>query len=686
MAISPTIAMNVSPKAQAAFVELHRQCYNVVNQQWNIRNQMRDIDLAYMRENDFTKEHREARKANKYGDPTKYKNVVIPVVMPQVEASVVYQSSVFLTGNPIFEFISVPQYEDQAAQMNAIIEDQQNRGGWIRELQMFFRDGFKYGICGLEIDWEQEVTASLETDIKFSATQGKPKEVVWEGNVIKRLDLYNTFWDTRVPPAEVYKYGEFAGYTKLMSRVALKDFIGKLPAKIIANIKPAFESGMGATTQGGLGGIESFYMPQLNPDALMQANPRLSTDWMAWAGLAMQGKNIEIMYKNQYEVTTLYARILPSDFGLNVPSANTPQVWKLIFVNHQVLVYAERQTNAHGYLPILFGQPLEDGLFLQTKSLAQNVQPLQEVASAMMAANIASLRRSISDRGLFDPSRVSPDNINSDNPSAKIPVRPSAYGKPLQEAYYPIPFNNDSFQYLNPSIQMIQGLANTVAGHNQAQQGQFVKGNKTLHEYDDVMNRANGRDQACSIFLEAQVFRPLKEILKINILQYQAGGTVYSSTAKQAVKIDPVQLRQAVMQFKVADGLLPSDKLINEDVLQTAFQAISQPNSPIGAAYNIAPLFSYLMKTQNADLTPFEKSPQQQAYEQAMQQWQQMCMQIAQNNPNIQQNQYPPQPTPQQFGYNPQQQDPNNQQGQPQGQGQQPPAQQGAMDGTANIQ
>jgi hypothetical protein len=394
-------------------------------------------------------------------------------------------------------------------------------------------------------------------------------------------------------------------------------------------------------------------MPQINPNSLISSNPRLSTDWMAWAGLAnATGDGIKIQYRNIFEVTTLYARIIPEDFKLKVPSANTPQVWKFIFVNHQVLLYAERQTNAHGFIPILFAQPLEDGLGMQTKSLAQNVQPIQEVSSAIMAANSAALRRSISDRGLYDPSRVTEANINSDNPSAKIPVRASAYGKPLQEAYYPIPFQNDQFQYLMPQLRQLAEMANTISGHNQAQQGQFVKGNKTLHEYQDVMNHANGRDQMISIAYEAQIFTPLKEILKLNVLQYQAGTTLFSTAKQQTVKIDPVALRKSVLQFKVSDGLLPTDKMIGADELQVALQVIG--SSPqIGAGYNIAPLFSYLMKTQGADLKAFEKSPEQQAYEQALNAWQQAVMQIVKGNPDIKPEQYPPQPVPQQYGYNP---------------------------------
>ena len=57
------------------------------------------------------------------------------------------------------------------------------------------------------------------------------------------------------------------------------------------------------------GGIESFFIPQLNPQALIQKNPRATTDWLVWAG--MSGPMGGIQYKNLYEVTTLYAKILP---------------------------------------------------------------------------------------------------------------------------------------------------------------------------------------------------------------------------------------------------------------------------------------------------------------------------------------------------------------------------------------
>lgn len=648
MALAST-SMIVPKRSQEAIIQFHHQCYQMLGTQWNFRENMRAVDLAYIRENDWTSENIKAKIVNRYGDANKYQNITVPVVMPQVESAVTYQASVFLTGTPIFGCVASPEFEDEAMQLESVIDENSVRGAWVRELMMTFRDGFKYNFAPLEVTWDRKTVSSLTTDINYGkGIQGKPTDTIWEGNCLHRRDPYNTFIDSRVSPTSSHVDGEFAGYTELMSRVKLKQFINDLPDKIYENIVLAFESGFGAA--GISGGLESFYIPQINPAAILNRDIRATTNWLAWAGIS--GSDNKILYKNVYEVTTLYGKIIPADFNLRVPGANTPQIWKFIIVNHSVLIYAERQTNAHNYLPILIAQPYEDGLGYQTKSLGNNVLPIQEVSSALMNSIVAARRRSISDRGLYDPSRVAKADINSINPSAKIPVKPSAYGKPLQEAYYPIPFNDDQSPLMMQQIQSLSGLANTISGQNPVKQGQFVKGNKTQHEFDSVMSNANGRDQMVSMLLEAQLFTPVKEILKYNILQYQGTSSVYNRNKNKAVKIDPIALRNATLNFKISDGLTPTDKLINEDVLMVAMQQIG--SSPqIGAGYNIAPLFSYIMKTQGAHLKEFEKSPAQIAYEQATQQWQQLVMQLMKQNPDIKAEQYPPQPQPQQFGYDP---------------------------------
>lgn len=646
-----TTPVILSQASQQGLLQYSKLCLEQFNVQWNLRERMQEVDRAYAREMDLSTENERAKLANRTGDKNRFQNITIPIVLPQVESAVTYQASVFLTGVPLFGVAAAPAYEDEAIQMESVIDDQATRGGWARELTMFFRDGFKYNLSALECSWCREVTWAPETDLSFTAGKiAKPKQVIWEGNKVRRWDIYNTFFDTRVAPAEMHTKGDFVGNTELMSRIRLKQFINSLPDVRLDNVRAAFESGMGAINYGTAGSLEAYFIPQVNPRVFIDSAFSGSFNWESWAGIA--GAKPGIAYKNMYQVTTLYARIMPSDFNMRLPEPNTPQIWKFVFVNHQVLIYAERQTNAHNLLPVLFGQPLEDGLGYQTKSLADNVAPIQDITSALSNSLIAARRRAISDRTLYDPSRITEAHINNSNPSAKIPVRPAAYGKPVGEAVFAFPFRDDQAPYIQQQMQQYGAMANMISGQNPVRQGQFVKGNKTQSEFDTVMGNANGRDQLTAIGYETQIFTPLKEILKINILQYQGGTSLYNREKKKQVQIDPVALRKAVLNFKVSDGLTPTDKLMDTDTLVVALQQVG--TSPvIGQGYNVPQLFSYLMKIKGADISAFEKSPQQVAYEQAVQQYQQMVMQLYKQNPDQDPKKLPPQPLPQNYGYDP---------------------------------
>ena len=129
-----------------------------MNVQWNIRTQMRNIDLAYIREQDNTTPHWRARISNNLGDPTKFQNVTVPVVMPQVESAVTYQASVFLTGVPIFGWVAPPGDEDSALMYQAITEENSIRGGWVQQFMIGFRDMFKYNLGLVECAWDRVVT------------------------------------------------------------------------------------------------------------------------------------------------------------------------------------------------------------------------------------------------------------------------------------------------------------------------------------------------------------------------------------------------------------------------------------------------------------------------------------------------------------------------------------------------
>ena len=644
-------------KTSAAILGFYKDILKTNEDGWNLREQFTAIDLSYMRETDCTEEQWKAKRANKLGDPTKFQNIVVPVVMPQVESAVTYQQSVFLTGFPIFGAVASPEHVDAAVQLDSINSNHQAYYNWVPELIKAIRNGFKYNFGPVEIDWDTDVTYALQ-DGEVGDEVAKQKKVITQGNKITCLDPYNTFVDLSVKPSELAKQGEFAGHTKLYSRIAFKQFLAKLPTRV--NAKEALESTNISHPGSSDSSLSAYFTPRINPDSLFEFDSTSGTNWMNWAGLAGDPTG-GINYSTHYEVTTVYGRILPVDFHMDgMPAKNTPQVWKFVVVNGAIVVYAERMTNLHNLLPIAIAQPYEDGLGYQTKSLAKNVEPFQEIETALANSVIAARRRAIGDRLLYDPSRVAPASIRDDSPIARIPVRPSAFGGPMSDAVYALPFRDDQSQHSLQDMNIFNQMADKTSGLNQARQGNFVKGNKTRREFEETMSNGAGRDHTVALTLEGNFFSVIKHVIKTNVLQYQGGTEVFNLETSESVTIDPVMLRKAQVEFKISDGLTPSDKIMDGETLGVALQTLAQAPE-LAAGYNQAALFSYLMKSRGADLSPYEKSPEQLAYEQAVGAWQQAVAVAAESvmkaNPEAKleevQAAMPPQPLPEQYGYNP---------------------------------
>jgi hypothetical protein len=607
-----------------------RGAQNTVFQQQAGRAFMVEMDRQYMREKDWTQANLRARNANTAGDASKMRDVTVPIVMPQVEQAVEYMTNVFLTGYPIFGVASDAQGTEAAQQMETIIGENSKTARWARELIMMFRDGLKYNICGVELEWAQKTTYQIVND-PSAANGAKQNQTLWKGNKIRRLDLYNTFWDMRVAPAEVHEKGDYVGYNELLTRVQFKQRCNDLFGTVSpAVVEKALASQM--TESGGITGSQNsfgYYIPVINPWPFRDQNANYGIDWMAWVTDDVYTNSEHPDYKNHYLWTVLYARILPSDFGIQAPAKNTPQVWKFIIINGQVILYAERQSNAHNYIPCFLGQPIEDGLRYQTKSYAANVTDMQDLSSALWKAFVDSKRRLVTDRVLYDPSAILAKDINSPNPSAKIPVRPTAYGQPLERAVYQFPYHDEQAGSLVQAATAVAGMADMANSQNKAQQGQFVKGNRTKVEYQDIIGHSNDRNQVMAICFEEQIFTPLKEAIKLNILQFQDPVVISSPENGQQIPISPETLRQEAVTFEISDGLLPSDKIISGDEFMAALQVLG--SSPqIGGEFNMGDMIAYLFEQRGANIAQFKKSPQQMQYEQQMGAWQQAAALAAQ--------------------------------------------------------
>ena len=530
--------------------------------------------------------------------------VTPPIVVSQVDAYIAYLSDVFLSGTPLFPVVSTPATRKIAEQLETLIDDHSVLGEYPRQLLMFLRDGVKYNYSGIEVEWDAvDQFSSLSDYLPGAANTGtganrRLRKDDKFFNKLKRIDPRNLIRDYSVLPGSVSREGDYVGYVERLSATALKRKLIKWAKQDKAfNIDKAMACGHMAGV--GTEGTHAYRIqPQISDYVNTSRTNPGGVDWDAYAnGSDFKGQRKQHSYGQKYELITLYARIQPSDHGIVAPQPNTPQIWKLVLVNNLVLVSAHRIVSAYDYLPILIGQPLEDGFAEQTQSIAESEIPFQEAAETLFNIRFAAARRAVSDRALYNSNYLKSKDINSKAAAPKIPVNISPLSPiSLQNLYHQIPFDMRGTETTIQDAQTIVAFSKELHGLNNPRMGMFQKGNKSVKEWDDTMAGSDGRLRLPALTLEYQIFMPLKSMMKLNIFQYGDNAELVSQKTGDLVKINIDQLRNTTLSFRVGDGYNPKAKLASTEMIGQGLQLI-QASPILQQAYgtSLPAMFEHMM-------------------------------------------------------------------------------------------
>jgi len=501
-----------------------------------------------------------------------------PVVVAQVDAYVAYLADIFCSGSPLFPVVSSPSTRVWAEQLETLLDDHAMLGGYARQFLLFLRDGIKYNYSAVEIDWDSITQFSTLSDF-VGGTGKKLDNRDKYFNRIKRINPRNIIRDPSVLPGDVAEHGDYVGYVERLSMTQMKRYLIKMGKQDRAfNITEAMNSGHV------MGMHDGTHVYTENPQVSEYVSKdgytnRRGVDWDAYAA-ATPGKSKKAKspsYGNQYEKVVLYARIIPSDHGIIAPQPNTPQIWRIVVVNNQFVVAAHRIISAYDFLPILIGQPMEDGFGDQTQSVAEGEIPFQEGASKLFNIRFAAARRSVSDRALYNSNVIKASDVNSKAAAPKIPVNISPLTNvTLESVYKQIPFDMRGTESTIQDAQIMIGFSKELHGLNNAKMGQFQKGNKSVTEWNDTMGGADNRLRLPALVLEYQVFAPMKSIMTLNIFQNGDNVELVSQKTGEIIKIDVAELRKHVLSFKLADGYSPKSKLASTEMIAQGMQMIGQ--------------------------------------------------------------------------------------------------------------
>ena len=593
--ILTNVNAKMPPDVERAVLEYVRQCW-VRSDMDTKRGRLERIDLAYNHEP--VSQTDQTKTTAKLDDKFSY---TIPIVKPDIDAMRDYLVQTFLSANQLLTVVSGPDQEDKRKQMQAVIDESVNVFKTQQELGKTLSQIARYNFGAVEVNWD--VMVNRDVGPAGVAGESAAVEVVtFAGNNIKQLDPYNVFYDPDVQVDKISEEADFVGYVEKKSLLRLYS--------MFSNFKTAGRIVNHETQDmyGSIPGVNRYYVPQVNPTGYKASNDK--GVWGEYWGSAL-GLSDTQQRSGDFEVMTVYLRFVPALFGwTNAPLATELQLWRFVIVNDQYIVVAEKINNPHNFVNILVTIPDISGLGLQAKSTAESLIPFQTLGSEMWELRRAGLYRSVGDRGIYDPRLIDKSTIESKNPRAKIPLKASVRGAKPQDAYYPIPYRDDTAATLSNEIATIRQHANEMSGTNNTVRGQFQKGNKTRYEYQDVQQNAVSGNAVLALILESQLFVPLKQMVKMNILLNQDATELYDAKTKTQVNINPVDLRNASLAFKIADGVATTKTILNTDALREGFMFIAQ-SPEFQAEYDIGKLFAHMLSLENADLSDYKRTEQE---------------------------------------------------------------------------
>lgn len=589
-----------------------------------VRNRMDMIDEAYARytlgiygQNTSGLNARDGkdRVANQSCDIMD--QIVSPIVVSQVDTLHAYLCDTYLSGYPIFPVASTYSDRAQAEIIEAVIDDHATVDRYARSIKLALLDAVKYNFAALETSWAPVHSSEVQFDATAAQEQDtrKTKRDYLHINRLKRINARNAFWDTIVLPCEIAADGEFFGYSERMTRIQLLRYMQYLHNEGYTNqaLKKA--------------ALDTSYANDLwNEDPLIntylqERNDKHGVNWSDFWDDTEGGLKRDVRLprngENLYIKTRIYCRVVPSEFNLTVPHRETVQIWILEFINGTQLISARPYNSPNDEFPVAVGQSIEDGLGLQTQSPAEKNIALQEMVSFLMRARISGTRRSLGDRAIYDPEVIHPDDMNNPSSTSKIPARAvGLLNRDIRTAYYQIPFENNGTLGAVQDAMMLTQYSKELDGTNNATNGQFQKGNKSVQEFSTVMSNAENRMRLLALNLELAIFMPTKATLKHNLLSYGKDTAVTSPKTGKKFEISMQQIIEAGFAFKIADGYTPKSKLASTEILTAGLNTISTNQilaQQLGGM--LSPMFIHLMSL--AGLQGIEEyMPQQQPQQQ----------------------------------------------------------------------
>lgn len=509
---------------------------------------------AYLR---LTQDEKKRQQDVTLGKSTATHDFILPLVEATLDEYITYMMSVLAPDEGIYPVVGPADQQDTIKGFSALMEKQNKDFGHYVQLIKGTLDQGKYNIGGWLVEWAEV----LGNKIKNSPSGTDPvveQGTIRAGNELTAVDPYNFLYDNSVDPFKLHSHGEFFAIVDAIAPFQIRRMVAD--RKIYGSDRYLQDDSIRGTSAEG-----AFVYYEQKPRITNYPGNSDTTDWV---GVLSAGVKREVVGAS--EVIDQYIWIVPSDFGLS--NVKDFQIWRFKILNDMWIVEAAHLTNAHSWLPIALGTPKVDGFKADTPAYSENLMPLQRFASNELNVRQKSARKKLYGLTIYDQ-QFAPLMEKADILGGKVPWRGVGQDRDIRKAFLQLndaPITDDTLENVQGSIDLMQKILPTdilrqVAGLERA----------TTYQAAAVVQGGNRRLQKIAKVVNFQAWVPAKMMMYYNILQFQPQIDIISPQGER-IKVDPLQFREADIEFMIASGLAGIDRLLMVEMLRDIINVIIQ--------------------------------------------------------------------------------------------------------------
>ena len=558
-------------------IKLSKTEYQQRHQKWK---DSEEAFLAYMPERDVDAARRLNRDQS--GNP-EYTTISIPYSYALLMSSHTYWTTVFLARNPVMQFTGRHGESSQQVQaLEAVIDYQNQVGGFLVPLYVWLFDTGKYGVGILGNYWENEEVHVSSIQEQPATAFGIPipgkterKRVVrkvpgYQGNKLYNVRPYDFLPDPRVPLWR-FQEGEFCGvyvelgWNKIMARERQGVYINTDRLRTHKS-PPKDDTGIGDGT------ANLFY-----PDVSQEFDRK------------------DPGFKRLYEV---YVDLVPKEWGLG--TTEFPEKWVFTCTtDFSILIGAQPHGGLHNKFPFFVQETEPDGYSLAPRSGAEVIEPIQNTIDWLINSHFYNVRKALNDQIIIDPSRVEMADVLDPLPGGVWRLKPAAYGSKPGDAYEQVKITDVTQAHMGDLGSMLE-LGQRVSGVNDQIMGMInAGGRKTATEVRTSSSFGVNRLKTDAEYMAAMGWSPLASVLVQNTQQYldmerkfKIVGDLALEAGQQFIDVTPETIA-GFYDFVPVDGTLPIDRFAQAKLWQELFaQIVRIP--VIGQQYDLGRVFGWV--------------------------------------------------------------------------------------------